>query len=206
MNDRKCRAIAELLVDYSDGELPEADRRRVEAHLGECPACRSQSAILCRSLELAQSVWHTAAEAGPCRQESPRRVQPGGLPSARGLGRNHLAVAAVILAGVLLAVLGPWLARRSQQVGRAGPEEGSAGELATPQPKPTPPVPAPRDEPSLDAILASETRAARLAASIEILASQPGLEEFKDNAQRYLATTYPGTAAAQRAAAPRKRP
>jgi hypothetical protein len=206
MNNRKCRAIAELLVDYGDGDLTEADRRRVEAHLGECPACRSQSAILRRSLELAQSVWHAAAEAGPYRQGSPWRVRLGGLPSARVPVRNRLAVAAVILAAVLLAVLGPWLARRSQQVGRARPEEGTAGQLAAPQPKPTPPVPAPHDEPPLDAILASETRAARLAASIEILASQPGLEEFKDSAQRYLATTYPGTAAAQRAAAPRKRP
>ena len=163
---------------------PRADRSR--------PFCR-------RSLDLAQSVWHEAAEAGPYRRANPRRMRPGGLPSARAAGRNRLAVAVVILAALLLAVLGPWLARRSQQVGRASPEGATARQPDAPQPNPTTQVPAPHDNPPLDAILASETRTApRLAASIEILASQPGLEEFKNDAQRYLVTTYPGTAAAQR--------
>ena len=135
-----------------------------------------------------------------CRRQSPRDL----LALVWDQTAPELArvVAAVVLAAVLLAVLGPWLARRSKQVSRASLDKATAGQPAAPQPKPTAPVPAPRDDPSLDAILASETLPLRLAASIEILASQPGLEEFKNSAQRYLVTTYPGTAAAQCAAAP----
>src|SRR4051794_36093981 len=45
-----CRSFADALVDFSDGELPPAERTMVEEHLAECPACRAELARLDASL------------------------------------------------------------------------------------------------------------------------------------------------------------
>ena len=34
-----CRELVEVITDYIDGALPPAERRRLEAHLEECPPC-----------------------------------------------------------------------------------------------------------------------------------------------------------------------
>ncbi len=34
-----CRELVDFLMDYEDGELPEAQRVSFEAHLAECPPC-----------------------------------------------------------------------------------------------------------------------------------------------------------------------
>ncbi len=57
MSSENCRLIADLLVPYDDGELPQDDRLRVEAHLAECAHCRAESVLLRRSLELARAIW-----------------------------------------------------------------------------------------------------------------------------------------------------
>jgi anti-sigma factor RsiW len=36
----RCIEVVELVSDYLDGELDAETRRRVEHHLGLCPACR----------------------------------------------------------------------------------------------------------------------------------------------------------------------
>jgi anti-sigma factor RsiW len=36
-----CQELVEVVTDYLDGALPEADRRRFDAHLAECEACRT---------------------------------------------------------------------------------------------------------------------------------------------------------------------
>lgn len=34
-----CREVVELVTMYLDGSLPDGERARFEAHLGECPHC-----------------------------------------------------------------------------------------------------------------------------------------------------------------------
>ena len=34
-----CRELVELVTDYLEGKLPADDKRRLEAHLDECPYC-----------------------------------------------------------------------------------------------------------------------------------------------------------------------
>jgi anti-sigma factor RsiW len=34
-----CRECSDLLMDYLDGTIPDADHVRFDAHLGECPPC-----------------------------------------------------------------------------------------------------------------------------------------------------------------------
>ena len=36
-----CRELVDRITDYVEGTLPEADRRRFESHLAECPYCRA---------------------------------------------------------------------------------------------------------------------------------------------------------------------
>ena len=44
-----CRETQALLTAFHDGELPAADRARVEAHLRGCPECRARLADLARA-------------------------------------------------------------------------------------------------------------------------------------------------------------
>jgi anti-sigma factor (TIGR02949 family) len=37
--DLACTEEVELITDYLEGALPDADRRRLEAHLETCPGC-----------------------------------------------------------------------------------------------------------------------------------------------------------------------
>jgi predicted anti-sigma-YlaC factor YlaD len=37
---RECEEVRSLFSDYADGELGEAERTRVEEHVGFCPRCR----------------------------------------------------------------------------------------------------------------------------------------------------------------------
>lgn len=38
-DDLACIEEVELITDYLDGALPDADRRRLETHLETCPGC-----------------------------------------------------------------------------------------------------------------------------------------------------------------------
>jgi len=51
----------------------------------------------------------------------------------------------------------------------------------------------PAVEIDIEELIAREGRSARLAATVELLTGQPGLERFKDQAERYLVETYGGT-------------
>ena len=73
MTSRNCDSIAEMLVPYADGELPEPDTRLVAAHLDQCADCRGELDLLRRSLELAESVWEESV-----RPESVRPVVRAG--------------------------------------------------------------------------------------------------------------------------------
>ena len=50
----------------------------------------------------------------------------------------------------------------------------------------------PIEDIDIEAFIARQERSARLAASIELMAAQPGLDKYKDQAERYLAETYGG--------------
>jgi anti-sigma factor RsiW len=39
MTEMACRQLVEVITAYLDGTLPEADRRRFDRHLSECPYC-----------------------------------------------------------------------------------------------------------------------------------------------------------------------
>ena len=57
------------------------------------------------------------------------------------------------------------------------------------------PVPAVVEEVDAKEYIAREGRAARLAASMQMLATEPNLKAYKDNAERYLRENYADTTA-----------
>jgi hypothetical protein len=186
MTSESCRIIAGLLVDYADGELAEADARRVAAHLAACADCRGELRLLGRSLELARLLWH---------QSAARARVPG--PCSTGPRRRRIPVAACLAAcvAVLLLAVGPWLFSR---IGprRGMPSHGAAGQSLPPPPEDT----------DVEDLIAREGRSARLAAAARLLATQPGLEDYRDQAYRYMAEAYRETAAVAQAAAPPAQP
>jgi anti-sigma factor RsiW len=180
MSDKRCDAIADLLAAFSDGELPEAEARRVAAHLAECAECRAELRLLERSLDLARQVWHESAARARTPQSAP-------IPRLRWRGVAAACAAAGVL--VLGLVAGYWFFSRPGPAGETarveppspGEREAAAG----------PPVSqAEEAEVDVEELIAREGRAARLAAAVELLATQPGLEQYREEAEQYLEETY----------------
>ena len=177
MNPKSCDLTAELLVPYADGELSAADARRVADHLADCPDCRAELGLLGRSLELAREVWQESAARAPVLETTPIRPK-----------RRWIAAAACVAACavVLLLTAGPWLFSRWE----------SHRQVNTPDEVEQPVRPELVEKIDVETLIAREVRSARLAAAAELLASQPGLEQYAREAERYLAEAYRGTAAA----------
>ncbi len=106
-----CQSIDPLVTPYVDGELPEADRLRLDAHVGRCPPCRErldaersvremlrqEHAALCRE-------HAPLALVARCREEA-RATEGSRTPvrprfSGRRLAPLALAATVVIAAGV----------------------------------------------------------------------------------------------------------
>ena len=73
----RCRRLAAALVDYAAGELSAPMRRRVEEHIGVCPACAAASAALA---EVPPAVRATA----PTRDDAFWRAQHNRVMQAIG--------------------------------------------------------------------------------------------------------------------------
>src|SRR5437899_9415769 len=135
---------------YLDAELPQAEAWRLEAHLGECPACRGrleeQRALIARAGEL------LALAAPPARDVPPLSFRPGDTqppPPARWPARLPLAWAAT----VVLALAAGWYLRGESPIAPAPPDPraaaaNAAAPRATARTAPPPPRQAP--EPKTD--------------------------------------------------------
>ena len=206
MTSESCDRISNLLVDYSDGELPEKDCARVESHLSGCGDCRSRLQRLQESLRLAQSIWHEVADQAEATLLSAKSQAPvgrrwtGRLPtvesnaSVRGSARRVQATVALgaCAAAALLAV-GVWIFspnRARDEIALPAkieqPDLVDIHDAASTEAKPPP------DDADVDAIINREFRSARLAATVQFLAAEPSLKGVHDQAERYLARAYPG--------------
>ena len=78
-DDLACTDEVELLTDYLEGALPDAERRRVEAHLESCPGCTEYLAQM-------QAV---AGSLGGLRDETfPRELRDSLIASLRDIRRS----------------------------------------------------------------------------------------------------------------------
>jgi anti-sigma factor RsiW len=181
MNTEPCSIIAELLVDFADGELAGEQRRRVADHLSTCPGCRAELRLLERSLELAKSVWEQAAVSPDKDIASYSRALSRiskMLLTSRFRLHSRWAIAACLAVCVLLLLASTtwWLPQLRQN-------RQPIGTIAR-QPENPPPA---LSNDSIDSFISSQARSARLAVAVQILANQPELKTNKAHAERYLA-------------------
>lgn len=165
-----CSAIQELLVDFTDGQLTDAQHRRVAEHLATCTDCEEELRLLRRSLELTLAAWQASLPiAGECA---------GNMSAAdRARPRRHVVPTACVFAGILLLAVAStvWLVQRpgvGQSPILAVAHDANASQVSG------------TDE--IDDFISRQTRAARLAEAVQLLASQPELEGYRLNAERYL--------------------
>jgi hypothetical protein len=106
-----CQMMVSLGV-YALGAADAAERRRVEAHLPECPACRAELRLLMPLPALLASVPDEMLAAGRRSQREARRPEAT-LTRRRFGGRWKAAAVAASVAAVAGGAGGFWLAPRS---------------------------------------------------------------------------------------------
>jgi anti-sigma factor RsiW len=112
-----CKEIADMLVDYADGQLSVERSSRVAEHLGKCSDCRELLRGLRESLELAQVIWQDSLH------QTERRIHIGHAAKvARHRWLQYAAAAAVIL--VISAASIIW-----RTVYRAAPKQPTFAEI-----------------------------------------------------------------------------
>jgi predicted anti-sigma-YlaC factor YlaD len=193
MQNESCITIRPLLVDYSDGALPADRAASIAAHLAACAACRAELRLLEDSLSLAREVWQENTSPRPLAgttQWSGPGVRARKTPSRQKVllaGGLTLCVTIVLVAiGFSLFSTGktPPTARKSNSPLQPEVSVARANAAAS-------------KEKEIDVMeyIAREGRAARLAASMQMLATEPNLKQYKDNAERYLRENYADTTA-----------
>ena len=103
--NKRCEDIAEILVDYADGELSAEQSSMVAEHLAGCDDCRRLVEGLRRSLELAETIWEDNLEP----TETIRIAAP--TRTSRRSWRRYAAAAAAVL--VVSAISIVWCITRS---------------------------------------------------------------------------------------------
>ena len=99
----------ELLSAYLDGQVKPDELRRVETHLGTCPACQSELASLRQTVTMLHALPRVPVPRAFTLSEAQvglRRPAPAGGPTwFGGMARGLAAVSAVALVAVMAAVL-----------------------------------------------------------------------------------------------------
>ena len=95
---KSCEQIAEMLVDYADGQLSASEARKVAGHLAKCETCRKTVKALQRSLDLVGVIW----EDGLAETEGIRISASGRTRHIRW--PHYVAIAASVLIVMSISV------------------------------------------------------------------------------------------------------
>jgi predicted anti-sigma-YlaC factor YlaD len=179
---KTCTHIRSLVVDYVDGHLNEVDRQRVDAHLVECPTCRSQ---------LAGERWlsgklHQAAGEWPVEQLLVWPLRPEAPRPRRLRRRVFVATGLTALAVVVVVWRLPSAPTNETIASRSTVERVSESDE--------------QHFADLQSTIEREACAAQLAMSAELLAAEPAAEQVAADALRFVAETFPETKAGRDAA------
>ena len=104
---------------------------------------------------------------------------PAPLPKGEGRTWRRRVMAACVAASALLVVLASIVWLRPRPMSDDQPEKVIARQ--------EPSLPQPLSEEEAEAYISRQTRVARLAVAVELLATQPGLETYRIEAEKYLA-------------------
>jgi anti-sigma factor RsiW len=111
-----CRRICDLLTQYADGTLPDAQRVEVQRHLDACPPCRVTAGKECGARQLLRACAERLRAAEPLPpglrtrcQAAPRSGKGQGAPASRSWFRPSMrfaiAAAVMVFVGALLSVV-----------------------------------------------------------------------------------------------------
>lgn len=178
MNCTECR---NALLDYVDGHVNHGERRRLDAHLADCAACRRQ---LSQERRLSGLLHRTVADA-PSEHLLAWPARPP-APVARVARRRRLLVAAGVVAMAVVAVC--W---------RPPPPTQETIASRSPMAPTTVDV---RQFADLEAEIEREATAARLEMSAQLLAEEPAAERYAAEAMRFVSDVFPETKAGREAA------
>jgi len=64
-----CREVADFLMDYLDGTLPESQRAIFDKHLGVCPDCRAYIDSYRRTIAIGRAVYDDGTEPSDAPEE-----------------------------------------------------------------------------------------------------------------------------------------
>jgi predicted anti-sigma-YlaC factor YlaD len=164
-----CQDISyETLVAYADRELQPSEAEQISKHLAHCETCRMMLSALQRSLQVTQVIWQTDEAKWP-KKHSFKKPK-----LSRWLVRRVAAVAASILLVIGVGVMRWVLYRPSEEFHPIGPES----------------IPAKIDEIEIE--VQRSAAAAQMLAVADMLAEQPGGQEYAEKRYNYVINSYPG--------------
>lgn len=177
-----CTECLDLLADYADGQVGDRARRPLEAHLADCGDCRAQLAVERRLSGLLQC----SIAAAPNRHFLiwPTRAA---RPPAKVYRWRAATAAASFAAAAMLALF--WRCWPSP-IGQAVASRSATNSTT---------VVAEQSFADVEAAIEREASAARLAASAEMLGTEPAASEYAIEAMRWVAEAFPETKAGRRA-------
>ena len=98
--------VTKFLSDFLDGRLSELDRRKVDAHLSECAACRQELSELKGVVKLVADLPKRELPKGfLARLEQKRRAEEVSSRAPAWLGDWHLRGMALAMTGVLVCIV-----------------------------------------------------------------------------------------------------
>ena len=168
MKENICQDISyETLVAYADGELPPAEAEQVTKHIARCENCKTMLSALQRSLQVTQAIWQIDEARWPKKRSFKKPIL------SRRLFRRLATVAASILLVFGVGVMRRVLYRPSEEMFPTRPE----------------PIIAKIDEIEIQVQRAGV--AAQMLAVADMLAAQPGGQEYAEKRYAYVINSFP---------------
>ena len=168
MKEHICHDISyETLVAYADGELPPSETEHITKHIARCEKCKTMLSALQRSLQVTQLIWQSDEAQWPKKHSFKKPFL------SKWMVRRIAAVAASILLVFGVGVMRRVLYKPSEQIRPIRPE----------------PMAAEIDEIEIEVQRAGI--AAQMLAVADMLAAQPGGQEYAEKRYAYVINSFP---------------
>ena len=173
MKEYICQDISkETLVAYADGELPSAEAEQITKHIAHCESCQMMLSALQRSLQVTQAIWQSD------EARWPKKLSFKSPILSRRLVRRIATVAASILLVFGIGLMRRVLYRPSEQIRPIKPEPMAA---------------------EIDIEVQRAGVAAQMLAVADMLAAQPGGQEYAEKRYTYVINSFPQREESQQA-------
>lgn len=166
MKEYTCQNISyETLVAYADGELAPFEAEQITKHIARCERCQTMLNALQKSLKVTQVIWHSDEARWPKKHSFKKPILN------KWLVRRVAAVAASIL-----LVFGIGVMQRLRYK--------PGGEMFTNRPEPT--------AAEIEFEVHRAAVAAQMLSVADMLAAQPGGEEYAKKRYNYIINSFAG--------------